>query len=227
MDPLTISAIIAALGGVGSAFLGNKSGKTKERKAERFTDEQQALLKQILSGTQRGLPSAFENIQGLLSNDPAAFAKFEQPYKTQFAQETVPMLAERFTGTGAGSQSSSAFQQALGQAGAGLSEKLAALRGNLQQNAMSQLFGLAGTGLTPSFESVLSQGDQGFGSSIAPFLGQLGGVGLSGGMQELLGRGDFDRKRKLLESAGRGGFSNTQGGPVAQGGYGFFRPFGG
>lgn len=82
-------------------------------------------------------------LQNLLSGSPEATAAFEAPAMRQFQEQIVPGLAERFSGLGAGAQRSSAFSQALGAAGAGLSENLAALRGQLQLGALPQALGYA------------------------------------------------------------------------------------
>jgi len=76
-------------------------------------------------------------------------APIEQQARTQFAQQTVPSLAERFTSMGAGAQSSAAFARKLGQAGAGLEQSLAAMRARLMpQYAMQRAqYGLQRAGL--------------------------------------------------------------------------------
>jgi hypothetical protein len=105
-------------------------------------------------------------IQNLLSGSPESTAAFEAPHLRQFNEQTVPMLAERFSGQGAGAQRSSAFQQALGSAGAGLQENLAALRAGLQgqaanqaltyaQQPISNLSGLASLGLGTQTQALL------------------------------------------------------------------------
>jgi hypothetical protein len=71
-------------------------------------------------------------LQNLFSNDSQSMQAFEAPYMRRFREQTIPQLAEQFAGMGAGAQSSSGFQQALGQAGAKLSEDLASLRSGLQ-----------------------------------------------------------------------------------------------
>lgn len=106
----------------------------------------QQLIQQLLGqgGQQTNVAQnpAFQSgqsyLQQLLSGSPEAFQNFEAPFKRQFEEQTIPALAERFSGLGAGAQSSSAFQQALGQAGAGLSENLAQLRSALQMQALPQ-----------------------------------------------------------------------------------------
>lgn len=106
--------------------------------------QQQTILQQLLgsisgqSGNiqQNPLYQSGQNfLQGILGGDTS---KFEAPLMRQFNEQIIPGLAERFSGAGAGSQSSSAFQQALGGAGADLTERLGALRSGLQMQAAPQ-----------------------------------------------------------------------------------------
>jgi hypothetical protein len=85
-----------------------------------------------------GYGGASNFLSSLYSNEPGAFQAFEAPYKQQFEQQTVPMLAERFAGmgTGSGALNSSSFQQALGQAGQNLSTNLAGMRGQMQMQGL-------------------------------------------------------------------------------------------
>jgi len=113
---------------------------------------QRRLLQQLL-GSLQGQSSNIQQsplfqqgssfLQNLLSGSPEATAAFEAPYMRQFNEQTVPGLAERFSGMGSGAQSSSAFSQALGAAGAGLQENLASLRGQLQMGGLGQALGYA------------------------------------------------------------------------------------
>jgi len=147
--------------------------------------EQQQLLSQLLGGLGGPLSGGLQGLQQLLSGDTEAF---EKPLMSQFFQQTVPSIAERFTGLGAGAQGSSAFTQQLGQAGAGLSEQLGALRGGLQQQGLGQLQGLLGQGLgaRPS-ETVFRPGGQGFLGALAPGFGQAAGQAGGFGLLKLLG----------------------------------------
>jgi hypothetical protein len=121
-------------------------------------DKGQKNLLQQLIGSLQGQSSNIQQsplfqqgssfIQNLLSGSPEATAAFEAPYMRQFNEQIVPGLAERFSGGfgvpgAASAQSSSAFSQALGSAGAGLSENLASLRGQLQMGALPQALGYA------------------------------------------------------------------------------------
>lgn len=116
----------------------------------RFTPEQQSALNQLLQ-------------QGLGNAD---FGGIEKRELNRFNTETIPGLAERFTALGGGgSQRSSAFQGALGSAGAQLGERLGALR---SQHGLQQL----GLGLTPSFENIYIPGREGAAGPIAQAGGQ-------------------------------------------------------
>lgn len=110
-----------------------------------LSPQQTALLNQLISQAGGNLSqgdikqnSLFQGgssfLQNLFSNDPQQQQSFEAPYMRQFNEQTIPDLAERFAGLGAGS--SSAFQNALGQAGASLQEKLAHLRSGNQLGAL-------------------------------------------------------------------------------------------
>ena len=102
---------------------------------------------------------------------------------TQFYQKTIPGLAERFSGMGAGAQNSSAFQQSLGSAGAGLSEQLGALRGGLQMQGLGHLQGLLSQGLgTKSFESLYRPSTSGLFGAMAPGIGAGIGMEFGGGI---------------------------------------------
>lgn len=128
-------------------------------------------------------------LQSLLSGSPEATAAFEAPAMRQFQEQIVPGLAERFAGLGAGAQSSSAFNQALGAAGAGLSENLAALRGQLQLGALPQALGFAQqpiSNLLGFSQLGLGTQAQGYTPRQLPFWQQLL-LGVSPGLGQLAG----------------------------------------
>ena len=123
----------------------------KTRQFNKFNQGQEGVLDQFLQ-------------QGSQNAD---FGNIEKQARQQFSQQTVPGLAERFTSMGAGGQGSSAFQGALGQAGAGLETGLGALR---SQFGMQQ----AKMGLQPrteqAFQPAQSGGIQNMMSQILPML---------------------------------------------------------
>lgn len=150
-------------------FLFGKGEKTQQ--FQRFTPQQQEVFGQLMGGASGQLPQAFEFLNNILSGDPEAIAKFEAPTRRAFEEQTIPSIAERFTGQGA--QKSSAFGQQLGQAGQALEEGLAAQRSQLGFKALSQLQQLLGSGLTPQFENVLRPGTQGLLGTSAQSLAQF------------------------------------------------------
>ena len=117
------------------------------------------------------------------------FAPIAQQAMKQFASDTVPGLAERFTAIGGGGTSlgSSGFQGALGAAGAGLQENLAALgsqyglqqRGldiNQQGQNQGNIINLLRTLLTPQNEYMYTPGRQGFLPAAAQGVGTAAGI---------------------------------------------------
>ena len=134
-----------------------------------------------------------EQTGGRLQNYNPSFGPLREQAVANFNQQTIPSLAERFTGMGG--QNSSAFQQALGGAGAGLNRDLAAmeqqfnmqnramdqslysdlLRGQLGQQGINQggLQSLFGLGMTPQFQNMY----------LNP-----GGTGLLGGLAQIAGQ---------------------------------------
>ena len=157
-------------------FLFGKGEKTDQ--FQKYTPQQQDIFSQLLGGAGGQLPQAFEFLSSILSQNPEAIAKFEAPTRRAFEEQTIPSIAERFTGAGA--QKSSAFGQQLGKAGESLEEGLAAQRGNMSFQALSQLMGLLGTGLTPQFENVFRSGTGGALGNLAGSAGNLGLLKLFG-----------------------------------------------
>jgi hypothetical protein len=167
------------------------SSKPTFKKIPSLSPEQTNLQNQLISllsalGKPGGLFQQGQSyLQNLLSESPETMQKFEAPYLSQFQKEIIPALAERFAGSGA--QSSSAFQQALGQAGADLQERLASLRGGMQLQALPQALGLMGqylpTALQSRFTTAIRPGSP---SVLSEFLSPLlagagGGIGQIGG----------------------------------------------
>jgi hypothetical protein len=149
-----------------------------------FNPQQQGLFNQEASGLSSLQPQIMQYLQQLLSGSPESTAAFEAPYMRQFHEQTIPHLAEQFAGLGA--TSSSGFQQALGQAGAGLSEQLAQLREGLRfgaaqqgQQGIQNLLGLNTQALVPKQPGFLKQ----------LLLGLSGGFGQGvGSLPALFGR---------------------------------------
>ena len=128
----------------GRFFFGDKGGRENI-----YSPEQQRLQSHMYQQAQTGITGnegyqkGSDYINRLLSNDPQAYAAFEAPYKQQYEQQVIPGIAERFAGMGAGNQSSSAFRNELAQAGGNYTTGLAALRANMQMQALPQALNYA------------------------------------------------------------------------------------
>ena len=129
-------------------FLFGTGAKTKTQPI--YNPEQENLLNQLLSGLQQQVPQGLQNLQNIIGGEERDFAAFERPARRAFEQQTLPTIAERFTGQfGTGSQRSSAFGQALGTAGRELEKNLFAKRLGMQGDALSQLMSLLGPAISP------------------------------------------------------------------------------
>lgn len=143
--------------------LGNTPGYNTQ--LPRFSPESQGLQNLAIN-------QATGRLNNLSGNTPQ-FAPLAQQAMTNFNQQTVPSIAERFTRMGA--RGSSAFAQNLGAAGANLQENLAAqeqLFNERQQGRNDNLLGmLLNAGLQPSFENIYTPAQPGFATNIAPHVG--------------------------------------------------------
>lgn len=164
-----------------------------------MTGGQSDLLQQLMGGLsgQGGIGGGplGAGMQSLMDILGGGTEKFEQPLMRQFYESEVPKLAEMFGGADA--LGSSGFQQSLGQAGAGLAERLGAMRGGLQNQAMGQLGSMMGQGLgakqfqpmlRPETFGLMGQLGQGLGQGIGSF-GSMMGMGKLGSMMGLFGKG--------------------------------------
>lgn len=115
---------------------------------QQFTPEQQNALSQLLQ-------------MGLGGMGQFDFAPIEAEARRGFSETTLPSIAERFTSMGGG-QRSSAFQQVLGQAGAGLEGQLAAMKQNYNLQRQPLFQQMAQMGLSNRFENILRPRDVGF-----------------------------------------------------------------
>jgi hypothetical protein len=113
-----------------------------------FNSEQQQALSKMLS-------------QGMGDFN---FPAIEEAARSNFQSKTLPSIAERFASLGSGNRGSSGYGAALGQAGAGFEQQLAALK---SQHGL----GLLQLGMTPSFQNVHTPADSGLLGAAAPGIG--------------------------------------------------------
>lgn len=180
--------LLAGAAGAGSKLTEKKPSMEK---FDVLDPQQKAFQQQILqlfSGQGGGQMSGpLAELQKMISGDPESMKAFEDPIKRQFNEQIVPGLAERFSGAGAGAQRSSAFQQALGGAGADLSERLASLKGQMKIQGLQGLIPFLQQAFQPSFGLMQKQGGGflsnllgGFAGGIAPGAGMAASQGFAG-----------------------------------------------
>lgn len=162
-------------------FIFGEGEKTKTKPI--YNPQQEQLLDIALGGLKNQLPMGLQNLRNILGGNEETFDAFFAPARRNFEQKTIPGIAERFTSLfGEGSKSSSAFGQALGEAGKNLEQDIFSQRIGLQQDALSQLFNLFGPALSPrQYEYTLPR-KAGFLENILGALAQGAGAGLAGGL---------------------------------------------
>lgn len=114
---------------------------TPERfeRIQRFEPNQVSAMNNLLSMSQQRMQDPY-----------AGFAPIQEQQMRNFQQNIIPSIAERFAGAGA--LNSSAFQGALGGAGADLASNLAALQSQYGLQNRAQSLAEFQTGMTPQSE---------------------------------------------------------------------------
>lgn len=139
MNPAMIMAILQTLSSVGGA-LTDKSGYKKVSNYDPAQKRVYGQYEQALQGTPE-TDQVMKLLRGYLDPNSEQYKDFEAPYMTQFNEQIVPGIAERFAGAGAqgGALSSSGFGQALGGAGAQLQSNLAGMKENIRRQSISDI----------------------------------------------------------------------------------------
>jgi len=186
--PMVASGALSALPSLIEKFWPGKNSKEKYEQIPNMSGGQNDLLSQLMSGLGGGdtgggpMGQGMDWLSKILGGDTESF---EKPMMRDFNENIIPGMKEQFSSAGAGSQGSSAFGQQMGAQGAGLMERLGAMRGGLQQGAMGQLSGLMGQGLAAQpFSTRVVPGKGGFGASMAQPMGQMSGMLGQYGLQQ-------------------------------------------
>ena len=165
------SSLVGGLMGGRGAGRGGTMPSSQIHQLNRFTPAQQSAMASLVT-------------RGMSDTDMVGL---EKKYRHLFERDTVPGLAERFTGMGGG-QRSSAFEESLRRGGLELSEQLADLR---HSGGMQSL----GLGLQPSYQYMATHtpgmrggGDVGGGGMIGNIMGGLGNM-ISGSLGRKMGMG--------------------------------------
>ena len=179
-----------------------------------FTPQQIQQQNQLGQFAQGRLGSLFGPPEGMAQSGAQEAVSLRD-----FREETIPAIAERFSGPGSAGQRSSAFRQALGQAGAGLEERLALIREDrdrfnlqrLDQRAQLQaslLPQLLGFGQRQQFDTQLIPKDPGLARAAAPGLAQ----GVGQGIPIVLEAGARALFNRLFRGSATGGGGTGTGG---------------
>lgn len=149
---------VGLLGGGLLNLLADLGPKTQQ--TSRYTPQQQSVMNILLQRAVR-------------DTDPKAL---EDMYTKQFYNQTIPNIGNQFTSLGSG-LSSSNFQASLGNAGANLAAKLAAIRSGEGMKALQ-------FGMQQQFDTQYFPGQPGLegagGENLGAILGFLGKGGFSG-----------------------------------------------
>lgn len=141
----------------------------------------------------------------VLQDNPELMKQFEAPYMRQFNEQTIPDLAEQFAGMGSGALSSSGFRNAAVNAGVDLSERLAAIRANLKNNAAQGLFNTGNEALKP-VDTITHETAPGMLDYAAPIIGAA-----TGGISDAFIKGVTNTKSIKGKSSPYGGKGTTGG----------------
>lgn len=148
MDPITIAALITALGSLGAAGISNLGGNDdkngqQDLKSRGQRQQVNQILQQLqqMQGPNGAYSQAQNQLQDWLDPNSGLYKNFEQPYLNEYYQKTLPETANRFVGNDpfGGGLNSSGFGQALGAAGANLQATLAAQKSGLQRQSIGDI----------------------------------------------------------------------------------------
>lgn len=149
-----IGALLGALfGGGAGLFGGGEEGGVQQ--AQTMNPQQQQILQFLLNSGQQQLQNPYQG-----------FEPIGQAATSDFFQNIVPQLQHQFSASGSNAISSPQLQTNLSSAGAGLAERLAAMKAQYgqqnKQNGMQQLQ----LGLQPSFENFYKKSEPGAGENL-------------------------------------------------------------
>lgn len=199
------------------------TGMDEYNRVSNLRPNQEPLQNQLVgAATGTGAGGAYGNAAdywyNILNDNPELMKQFEAPYMRQFNEVTIPDLAEQFAGMGSGALSSSGFRNASVNAGVDLSERLAAIRANLKNNAAQGLFNTGNQALQP-VDTLTHETAPGMLDYAAPIIGAA-----TGGISDAFFKGVTNSKSIKGKSSpygsanSRGGMSGNSLGSFSMGG---------
>lgn len=139
---------------------------------------QKDIYEMIKGQFSQGAGGAYQNLFGMASGRPEAFAAQEKQAQDFFNQQLAPGIAQRYAGSGIGS--SSGMQNALAGAAGNLTTNLQAQRNQMMQQSIHDVLGLGNMLLgTPTEQFGLQKSPwasilESLGGGIGTGLGSLG-----------------------------------------------------
>lgn len=204
---MTFLAALPALASAAASIFSTLKSGSGQKKISNFDKNQKRFFNQYAQNAlqnQGGQQQAMGLLQSMLDPNSEFFKNFENQQMTQFNEQTLPNIAERFAGgSSGGALSSSGFGQALGGAASGLQSNLAAGKSNMIMQALQQLLGQYNT----QAQNVLGA---------QPFDLQDQGAGFGGGFASGMGNIPWNDIMKLFGGNQASGGYNPQF-PLTQG----------
>lgn len=136
---MTVPALISA----GATLLPFLLGRGREeKKVPTYLPEQNQILDLITNQVGKTLPTAFNNLNNILSNDSGAIDTYLKPYRDSLYNYGLPRVYEQLGMLGGeGVENSSGFQNAVGRTIGDYEDRIQSQRVALQQNALQSLQG--------------------------------------------------------------------------------------
>ena len=156
----------------------------------RLGPEQQPNYQNLQNAAGGAFTNAADYYTSLLSDNPSSLQAMIAPEMRRFNQQTIPGIAEQFSGYGSfGGLNSSGFRNATINAGTDLAERIANLRAGLRQQGAQGLQGIGEKSLGDYFNNIYSPRQPGMLENLGPALiSALGGLAgpATGGLSSLL-----------------------------------------
>lgn len=173
MDPATMLALANIAAQVLPHLMGGGQEKEKREYIPNQTPGQEELQGEAENAAKGTLGISSDYYKNLLNPNSQAFKQFAAPQIRQYNEDIVPGISEQFAGMGAGGLSSSGFRNAQIQGATDLSERLGAIRANLQMAGAQGLQGIHSAAMQPVGEyQTTQQGSPGMWGGIGEAAGK-------------------------------------------------------
>lgn len=174
---MTVPALITA----GATLLPFLLGRGREEKTvPTYLPEQNKVLDLITNQIGTSLPSAFSNLNNILSNDPTSIDTYLKPFRSSLYDYGLPRVYEQLGMLGGeGVENSSGFQNAVGRTIGDYEDRIQSQRIALQQNALQSLQGFFPQVFAPREYNYVEPRESGFLENILLLLAANTKLGLN------------------------------------------------